>query len=453
MNTAGASAQMNSARSMEPIDPPSLDELLETIPKGDAGKVVAMPDDESAAFFNDKQVHELDVEVNPDDLALIDSDPSAEMYVDASVKVDGESIGTVGLRYKGSAGAFIAPCTSAQYPGEMRGARVGKCSMKLDFDRVNGDQRLHGLKKLNLHAMGRDSSMLREQLGYSLFREMGIATPRTTYARVVINGELQGLYLGVEQIDGRFTRARFSEGGKGNVYKEVWPNTLDPARYIAALETNEDDDSVSVMSMLAFATAVQFEPKAALNWLDRDYMLNYIAVDRMILNDDGAFRFYCTVFRGIDFGGGRNHNFYWYESPVGTRLWLMPWDLDLSFAGALRTRVDRDWRDASACECHLAEGVERASMQRAPACDPLIGEVAKWLDNYDEVVDKLIEGPLSADAVDKKLMRWIDLIQPTVKEAAGVNSAPSESDWQEAVATLRSVINHTRETRGRWPGF
>lgn len=453
MNTAGASAQMNSARSMEPIDPPSLDELLETIPKGDAGKVVAMPEDESAAFFNDKQVHELDVEVNPDDLALIDSDPSAEMYVDASVKVDGESIGTVGLRYKGSAGAFIAPCTSAQYPGEMRGARVGKCSMKLDFDRVNGDQRLHGLKKLNLHAMGRDSSMLREQLGYSLFREMGIATPRTTYARVVINGELQGLYLGVEQIDGRFTRARFSEGGKGNVYKEVWPNTLDPARYIAALETNEDDDSVSVMSMLAFATAVQFEPKAALNWLDRDYMLNYIAVDRMILNDDGAFRFYCTVFRGIDFGGGRNHNFYWYESPVGTRLWLMPWDLDLSFAGALRTRVDRDWRDASACECHLAEGVERASMQRAPACDPLIGEVAKWLDNYDEVVDKLIEGPLSADAVDKKLMRWIDLIQPTVKEAAGVNSAPSESDWQEAVATLRSVINHTRETRGRWPGF
>lgn len=438
---------------MEPIDPPSLDELLETIPKGDAGKVVAMPEDESAAFFNDKQVHELDVEVNPDDLALIDSDPSAEMYVDASVKVDGESIGTVGLRYKGSAGAFIAPCTSAQYPGEMRGARVGKCSMKLDFDRVNGDQRLHGLKKLNLHAMGRDSSMLREQLGYSLFREMGIATPRTTYARVVINGELQGLYLGVEQIDGRFTRARFSEGGKGNVYKEVWPNTLDPARYIAALETNEDDDSVSVMSMLAFATAVQFEPKAALNWLDRDYMLNYIAVDRMILNDDGAFRFYCTVFRGIDFGGGRNHNFYWYESPVGTRLWLMPWDLDLSFAGALRTRVDRDWRDASACECHLAEGVERASMQRAPACDPLIGEVAKWLDNYDEVVDKLIEGPLSADAVDKKLMRWIDLIQPTVKEAAGVNSAPSESDWQEAVATLRSVINHTRETRGRWPGF
>ncbi|HET8937675.1 MAG TPA: CotH kinase family protein [Polyangiales bacterium] len=450
---AGAGAPSQTPATMEMPPPPSLGDLLATIPRGDPGKVIAMPEDESAAFFDDKRVHDVDVSIAPDDLALIDSDPSAEMYVNAEVKMDGESLGTVGLRYKGSAGAFIAPCTAAMYPGEMRGAKVGKCSMKLDIDRVNGDQRLFGLKKLNLHAMGRDPSMMREMLGYSLFREMGIATPRTTYARVVINGELEGLFLGVEQIDGRFTRARFTEGGKGNVYKEAWPNTLDPGRYLAALETNEDDDDVNVMSMLAFATAVQFEPEAALNWLDRNYMLNYIAVDRMILNDDGAFRFYCNTFFGMDFGGSRNHNFYWYESPIGTRLWLMPWDLDLSFAGALRTRVDRDWRDDSVCDCHLAEGVERASRQRAPACDPLIGEVADWLDDYDQAVDKFIQGPLSAKAVESKLMRWIDLIQPDVKEAAGVNSAPSESEWQDAIATLRMVIDHTRETRGHWPGF
>lgn len=414
---------------------------------------MALPDDESAAFFNDKQVHELELRVNPDDLALIDSDPSAELYVNADMQIDGEKLGAVGLRYKGSAGAFLAPCTAAVLPGEReRGPKVGKCSMKLDFDRVNAEQRFRGLKKLNLHAMGRDPSLLREQLGYALFREMGIAAPRTTYIRVVINGQLEGVFLGVEQIDGRFVRARFTEGGKGNVYKEVWPNTVDPRRLRAALETNEDDEATSVASMMAFAAAVELDPKIALRWLDRQYMLNFIAVDRMILNDDGAFRWYCTTFRGLDFGLGTNHNFYWYESPVSTRMWLIPWDLDLSFAGAERTRIDRDWRDKSSCACHTAELDVPASPQRAPACDPLTGELADWLDDYEQTVDKLLSGPLSGEAVDNKLMRWVDLIEPVVKEAARLRSAPNEAEWQDAVSFLRSVIDHSRESRGQWPG-
>jgi len=427
--------------------------VLASIPQGDPGSVKAMPDDESAAFFNDKEVHELDLRVSTDDLALIDSDPSAEQYVNADMQLDGESVGTVGLRYKGSAGAFLAPCTAATLPGERaRGAKVGKCSMKLDFDRVKADLRVHGLKKLNLHAMGRDPSMLREQLGYSLFREMGVATPRTTYMRVVINGQLEGLFLGVEQIDGRFTRARFSEGGKGNVYKEIWPNTWDPVRLRAALETNEDDDATSVLSMMGFAAAVDLDPQAARRWLDRDYMLSFIAVDRMILNDDGAFRWYCYTFRGLDFGLGSNHNFFWYESPVSTRMWLIPWDLDLSFAGAERTRIDRDWRDKSDCTCHTAELDVPASPQRAPACDALTGELATWLDDYEQVVDKLLAGPMSGEAIDGKLMRWIELIEPTVQEAAGLHSAPNESEWQDAVSFLRSAIDHSRQSRGHWPG-
>lgn len=444
---------MGAAGRAAPPPPPNLEDLLATIPEGDPGHVVAMPEDESAAFFRDTHVHDIDLTVDPEDLALIDSDPSAEAYVDANVVVDGESLNTIGLRYKGSAGAFLAPCTAATLPSEMRGPKVGKCSIKLDFDRVHSDQRLHGLKKLNLHAMGRDPSLLREQLGYALFREMGVATPRSTYVRVMINGQLEGLFLGVEQIDGRFTRARFSEGGQGNVYKELWPNTVDPGRIRAALQTNEDDEGVSVMSMLAFGAAVQVEPRAALRWLDRDYMLHYIAVDRMILNDDGAFRWYCYNLFGFDLGRGSNHNFYWYESPVGTKMWLIPWDLDLSFAGAARVRIDRDWRDKSACDCHVAADItEPASPQRAPACDPLTGEVADWLDDYEQAVDDLLAGPLSGKAVDDKLMRWTTLIEPTVVEAAGVKSSPSESEWHDAVSYLRSVIDHSRETRGHWPG-
>jgi spore coat protein CotH len=115
------------------------------------------------------------------------------------------------VRYKGSVGGFLAPCTAAGSVGARPGPKTGKCSMKIDFDRVDPDARFYGLKKLNFHSMDRDPSMLRDRLGYSLFREFGVAAPRAMHARVLINGKLEGLHVVVEQIDGRFTDSRFSE--------------------------------------------------------------------------------------------------------------------------------------------------------------------------------------------------------------------------------------------------
>ena len=41
---------------------------------------------------------------------------------------------------------------------------------------------------------------------------MGVAAPRSTHARVVVNGEFVGLFVTTENIDGRFTRANFNDG-------------------------------------------------------------------------------------------------------------------------------------------------------------------------------------------------------------------------------------------------
>src|SRR4029077_17221090 len=109
-------------------------------------------------------------------------------------------------------------------PSDPPAPKTGKCSIKIDFNRVDSKLRFHGLKKLNLHSMGRDMSMMRERLGYGLFREFGIAAPRAMHARVLFNGELEGLFIAVEQLDGRFTHSRFSDGADANLYKEVWPN-------------------------------------------------------------------------------------------------------------------------------------------------------------------------------------------------------------------------------------
>lgn len=158
------------------------------------------------------------------------------------------------MHSKGSVGGFLKPCTNADLGG-VPGPKVGKCSIKLSFDEVDPEARFYGLKKLNLHSMNQDPSMMRDRLAYAMFRENGVPASRAVHARVMFNGKLQGLFIAVEQVDGRFTRSRFTEGGKGNLYKEIWPMHTDAAAYTNALVTNEDQ-MPSVQRMLDFHTAI-----------------------------------------------------------------------------------------------------------------------------------------------------------------------------------------------------
>jgi hypothetical protein len=317
--------------------------------------------------------------------------------------------------------------------------------MKLAFDYADDNARFHGLRKLNLHTMGRDFSLMRERLGYAMYREMGVASPRTTYVRLLINGELEGLYLAVEEIDGRFTRSRFSEGGEGNLYKEVWPWYDNPAIYRAALQSNKGD-TTNVDKMLALAKTLKTEPERALEWIDRDYTVRYIAVDRLLLNDDGVFHFYCFP-QGNNPGPLGNHNYFWYESGSGGRMWLVPWDLDVSLANPSSRNgwIDVEWSAVpESCMCHIAIG----SPQRAPGCDAFVAQLGTLRDEYDLMVDAFVSGPFAKDAVDAKLRAWSDAIEPMVDEAAGLKGAPDQDQWQTALYELRYVLEGSRDNRG-----
>jgi spore coat protein H len=413
-------------------------------PGGVAVQVGPPPVTEAAnVVFDPTLVHTYEIQVDPDDLDSIDADPAAETYVPGMLAFDGEIVDKVGVRYKGGAGQFIAPCTAGSLPGRKNGPKVGKCSLKISFDEYDNDARFHGLKKINLHSMIRDPSLLRERLAYAMFDEMGVASSRTAYARLIVNGELQGIFLAVEQIDGRFTRARFSDGGEGNLYKEVWPLYDKDAVYRAALESNKGDDA-NVDKILAFARAVVKDPGSAEAWLDRDYTLRYLAVDRVMANDDGALHFYCFVPEGNNHGLYNNHNYYWYEASNAARLWLIPWDLDETFGVEARVYIDTEWSAASDCRCHIATGFP----ERAPSCDPLVGQWASWRDDYEQKVDDFLNGPFAAAAVETKLSTFIAQAGPLVDEAAGFGGAPDRPTWQAAIDVLRTRIDEARANRG-----
>jgi spore coat protein H len=405
-----------------------------------AVEFVTEPEDEAAYLFDAATVRTYNIVVAAADLSMIDAQPSAEQWVPAQLEFEGQTHGPFMMRYKGSDGSFKAPCTT----GDPDGPKAAKCSIKLGFDEVDETKRFYGLKKLNFHAMNNDGSMLRDRLGYALFRESNLVAPRAMHAKVLINGELSGLFVAVEQIDGRFTRARFSEGGEGNVYKGSWPSRNGEAEFLAALETNSELQDVS--GMLAFQAAVRASAEATEQLIDRAYLMRYLAVDRVIVNDEGPLHFYCNPDTPPHFSVGNGSNFYWYQAEAAPRFWLVPWDLDLAFDGTPWVTIQPEWSTAASCTCVAPPTMYAAQMP--PSCDALVAHFVSWRADYDREVDAFIAGPFSQARVDAKLDAWATQLEPFVMEASSRPDAPSVDDWKYAVSELRKKIASQREHEG-----
>ena len=155
-------------------------------------------------------------------MAYINSDPVAEEYVEGSLTYNGETISPIGIRYKGSVGAFVGGVSGPDWTNPSGHKTATKLSMKFKIDWKGYNSTFYNLKTLQLHSMNLDPSQLHDRLGYWLFRQMGVPAPRAIHAKLYINGIYNGLFSLVEQIDEQFADYHFSDG-TGNIYKEVWP--------------------------------------------------------------------------------------------------------------------------------------------------------------------------------------------------------------------------------------
>ncbi|HMI90847.1 MAG TPA: hypothetical protein VK509_05760 [Polyangiales bacterium] len=137
-------------------------------PVGDAGRtsgsqqVIADPNDEAAYIYDQSALRSYDLRLAPADLARLDAAPGAEEYVEGALRFEDRDYAAVGVRYKGSVGAFRG-CLTGGNGVANNGANTGAKSCT----------------KLSM--------------------------------------KLVGLFVLVEQIDGRFTRSHFTEGGEGNL--------------------------------------------------------------------------------------------------------------------------------------------------------------------------------------------------------------------------------------------
>ena len=364
-------------------------------------------DDEAAPLFDRTAVAEVRLTLPPETWDALLENATAEQYTPADVAINGESLTEVGLRFKGSYGSLY-DCFDDE------GALLcDKLSMKIKFNEYVDEQRFMGLKRLNLHSLRHDTTKMRDCISYDLFRESDIVTPRCSYAFVFVNDEPLGLYGMMEQIDGRFTNSRFSNGD-GNLYKEAWPDSTIPSYFTDHLKTNEETpDHLAFMTFAREMMAATDDTLSAVleQWVDMDYLMRYTAVDFAIANWDGFTTFYC----GVDWPCV-NHNFYFYQEEERPFFWLIPWDLEATLYTEHWLGDIEPWDnlDAKCEDIPFAPGAEHYI--RPAGCDQTFRAIA-LADRtvYRKTLEMLLAGPMSEAVMLEKVNALSELIEPYIE--------------------------------------
>ena len=405
----------------------------------------------SDSIFNQNNLPTFEINLPEGALAYINSDPAAEEYVEGSLTYNGETISPIGIRYKGSIGAFAGGVSGADWTNPSGHKTATKLSMKLKIDWKGYNSTFYSLKTLQLHSMNLDPSQLHDRLGYWLFRQMGVPAPRAIHAKLYINEIYNGLFSLVEQIDEQFADYHFSDG-TGNIYKEVWPihsngNIQSDKKFYQSLVTNKKQ-GVNNNIIKSFAenmvNANDSEiQKIIENHMDLNQMLSYAVVDRAIRHDDGPFHWYCG------WGQCEPHNFFWYENPSNKKMHLIPWDLDNAFENIIEnsnpvTPIADDWGDTTN-NCQVFNYGEWNITQKSAACDRIIGGLARFKVEYQHLKDSLINGPLAEQIVNYQIDQWVTQIRNATIEARQIhNDALPISTWEDAVTQLKSQLDFSR---------
>ena len=405
----------------------------------------------SDSIFNQDKLPILEINLPDGALDYINSDPVAEEYVEGSLTYNGETISPIGIRYKGSVGAFVGGVSGRDWTNPSGHKTATKLSMKFKIDWKGYNSTFYNLKTLQLHSMNLDPSQLHDRLGYWLFKQMGVPAPRAIHAKLYINGIYNGLFSLVEQIDEQFADYHFSDG-TGNIYKEVWPihsngNIQSDKKFYQSLVTNKKqgvNNNIIKSFTENMVNANDSEIQTIIeNHMELNQMLSYAVVDRAIRHDDGPFHWYC------DWGQCEPHNFFWYENPSSRKIHLIPWDLDNAFENIIEdsnpvTPIADDWGDTTN-NCQIFNYGEWNITQKSAACDRIVGGLARFKVEYQHLKDSLINGPLAEQTVNNKIDQWVNQIRNATIEASQIhNDALPISTWEDAIFKLKSQLDYVR---------
>lgn len=340
--------------------------------------------DPSARLFDDRTVHAIALTVSEDGLESLAVDRRTE--VPASVQIRGVWFPEVGVRLKGQIGS--------------RRRLDQKAAWKVDLNEYEGHS-IYGQEMLTVNNMVQDPSYVAEHLAYSVYRAAGIPAPRTSWARLSVNGDDWGLYSLIETVDDNFL-GRWFVDPDGRMWEGKYGQDFVDGDIMALDFDQGVDDDRSTLLAVSDILSGPADAEAIIE-LER-----YVALDQWLLNVAVE-----SLIRHWD-GYSTSNNYRIYEDPVSGRLHLLPWGTDQTFRD-LRVGPIDTWGD-----------IHQFCM-REPACEQ------RFLDHLLAVADIMDDLELEAEMDQHLAMLSEDIASDPRREF-------SLDTHQQTVEVVRQTI-------------
>jgi CotH protein len=285
----------------------------------DAG-VAAGPVGPSDIIYERAHLSEVRVEIDPADWVALSAEgiglgeilfPASGFrtvpeytHFAATVSVDGVRYENVDIRKKGYIGSLS----------------VIRPSLKLDFERRQGQELVAGNRRMTLNNDLQDPSHVRQCLAYDLFRQIGVPASRCNYAHVVVNGEDLGIYSHVEPVNKPMLR-RYFDDVDGNLYEGQLSDFNPQTQQYLDVETNEAENDLSDVQAVVDALALPDDQVVAAlgELINLDEFFDFWALETLLGHWDGY--------------SGNSNNYFAYHDPASNKLVFIPWGTDQTFVG------------------------------------------------------------------------------------------------------------------------
>jgi len=272
-------------------------------------------------IYNPSKVLRIDFTLPKDSVDSLNTQETLKVYVPGTVTM------TLGNKTSG--------------PQEMKVRLKGSTSLqkldqtpsfKIRFKKGENDQGYLGLRRMTLNAMTQDTTKLHEYAAYALFNAVGVAAPRTGWARVYVNGVDKGLYVNIETPDETFMARRFRD-----ITQHIYEGS--GSDFWMGQDTGDDKTGNFLVDYGWKVTPNKYDLNNLINFtydsnkaswykglssvVDRTAMIKFFAVENFIGHWDG-------------YSGPDRNNFFIRSNTQG-KFTFIPWGTDQTFGENLAT--------------------------------------------------------------------------------------------------------------------
>ena len=337
-------------------------------------------------------------------------------YAHAALTIDGKKLENIGLRFKGN----------SSYRSSQRGLRR---PFKIDTNRFVKGLKWFGRTKLNLSNSFKDSTYLREKLGYEIFQAAGLPTPGVGWAHVTLTvagrHERQdlGLYVLIEQVDDDWIQRKFGRKSDNSLLMKPegffeWPYLGEELAAYERYEIKEGRENtvllkrfVGFLRLLKEAEQAEFAERAG-EYLDLENWAQYFAANSLLVNLDSIV--------------AMPHNYYLLVDQADGKLKILPWDLNECF-GVFTV--------GASPEDLMHWDIKRPWVMQNQLLERMFG-LRDFQRHYQKAVKDLLASAFRPESINRRLAE----LQP------GLEAAMKQNGFSSEIGAMREGID------GRQPG-